>query len=210
MAFRLNTWGVVSVMLAAVLAVVVFTAATIRVGGEGTRAVLSQMGWRRVGSEGGEGDGEEDSLPKLSYKGPLYAGDGNWVDPAGTVLHLSQPRKQQQLASMIHVKALPAGWAEARRKGLAFPPGSVSAEGSDVVGQLVGSMKRAAREANREARDAEGSLARGIKRGMKPVGRLLERGRTLGREISEGFSKALDVTDVAVSPKSPVKMLTHV
>ena len=97
------------------------------------------------------------------------------------------------------------GWASARAAGLALPLSAARSrdtekkKGPNMVGKIMGSVSTAARE-------AEGTLAEGI----KPVGQLLERGRKLGGEISEGFSKALDVNDVRVSPRRPVKMLTHV
>jgi hypothetical protein len=49
-----------------------------------------------------------------------------------------------------------------------------------------------------------------IAAGVRSVGKFIRKGAEFEKEFSEGFSKALDVRDVAVHPKKPVKMLTHV
>jgi hypothetical protein len=212
---------------AGMLALVMFTSATIGARSSNTRAVLSQMNRRRMGEQawgvvrGTSAAGDGSQQLRLSYKGPMYVGDGEWSDSTGAAIsgHERAQRKQQhqQLTGgggggsgveggdVTAVGDEHKGWAAARAAGLAFPPPAarsrdmVKKKGPNMVGKIMGSVSRAARE-------AEGTLAEGI----KPVGQLLEKGRKLGGEISEGFSKALDVSDVRVSPRRPVKMLTHV
>jgi hypothetical protein len=211
---------------AGMLALVIFTAATIGARSSNTRAVLSQMNRRRMEQAWGLGRGtsaagDGSQQLRLSYKGPMYVGNGEWRDSTGAAIsgHVraqhKQQQQQQQLAgggggvSGVHggvtVGEEQKGWASARAAGLAPPPSAARSrdtekkKGPNMVGKIMGSVSTAARE-------AEGTLAEGI----KPVGQLLERGRKLGGEISEGFSKALDVSDVRVSPRRPVKMLTHV
>lgn len=166
---------------------------------------------------------------KLSYQGPLYAGDGRWESKDGQFLGRSkwgepQGVKRQQLRSVGEAAGRKAAGRKAEgQKAAAFDAARAAGlrigdKGPQAIG---GSQWLDTVPASREVRAGVrimGKLLdkpfRQLRKAVEPVGAMLGRavskGSNWGTDVSAGFSQVFDIQDSKVSPKRPVKMLTHV
>jgi hypothetical protein len=197
-------------LLLAGCALVLFTTATISARAANTAAVLYQANKQ---SEAGL---------KLSYTGPLYDGKGHWQDSHGHSLAVREPweqdvfqdttptqqlrtvapsaTKQQKQQQQQQPKPDSPAVTAARAAGLVFPPNHAKAGGKGI------SKTSKIGKSDPTWMGTEPVIAAGV----RSVGKMFAKGAEFEKEFSDGFSKAFDVRDVAVHPKKPVKMLTHV